>query len=293
MSPEQVAGDNAAVDRRSDVYALGVILYQLLAGRLPYPVEHCPLLEVALMIREQEPVRLGSLDSRLRGDVETIVGKALEKDPARRYQSAAELADDIRRHLQQEPIRARPPSTLYQLGKFARRHKALVVTTTAFLALLLVGGAVTAWQAVRLAQAERDQLAQQAWRSREVQDALSRAAVLRERARAAGGRGEWAEARAEVRRAEALAEGGPVEPGLTERVSALRRELDEEEADRLLVAHLAEIRLLQTEINVKENRFDLEGALPEYGQAFADYGLPVGSPPGKAAERIRGRPPAV
>src|SRR5262249_57153637 len=108
MSPEQVAGDHAALDRRSDVYAMGVILYQLLAGRLPYPVDHCPLPEVARLIREQEPARLGSLDARLRGDVETIAGKALEKDPARRYQSAQEPADDVRRHLRSEPIAARP-----------------------------------------------------------------------------------------------------------------------------------------------------------------------------------------
>ena len=87
-----------------------------------------------------------------------------------------------------------------------------------------------------LARAERDQAVRQARRSREVQDALARAALLREQARAAGGQGKWAEARAMARRAEALAEDGPVEPGLTERVADLLRELDEEEADRRLVA---------------------------------------------------------
>jgi eukaryotic-like serine/threonine-protein kinase len=85
MSPEQVAGDPAALDRRSDVYTLGVILFELLAGRLPYHLEHLPLPEMARVIREQEPSRFGSLDTRLRGDVETIVAKALEKDKARRY----------------------------------------------------------------------------------------------------------------------------------------------------------------------------------------------------------------
>jgi hypothetical protein len=107
------------------------------------------------------------------------------------YPSAAELAAGIRRHLSHEPIRARPPSALYHLRKFARRHKALVATTAAFLALLLGGGAVTAWQAVKLARAERDQAVQQAVRSQEAHEALARAGVLREQARAGGDAGSF------------------------------------------------------------------------------------------------------
>src|SRR4029077_10989036 len=105
MSPDQVAADPAGLDGRSDVYALGVILFELLTGRLPYALEGLPLPEVARVIREKEPSRLGSLLPQFRGDVETIVAKALEKDRARRYQTAAELAADIRRHLSDEPIR--------------------------------------------------------------------------------------------------------------------------------------------------------------------------------------------
>ena len=126
MSPEQVTADPAAVDRRADVYALGVILFELLAHRLPYRLEDRPLAEAARLILEQDPPRLGSLAPELRGDVETIVAKALEKDPARRYPSAADLAADLRRWLTQKPILARPPSALYHLRKFARRNKALV-----------------------------------------------------------------------------------------------------------------------------------------------------------------------
>src|SRR5262249_49140854 len=92
MSPEQVAGHPAGLDPRSDVYALGVILFELLAHRLPYHLEHLPVHEVARVIQQQEPSRLGSVDTRYRGDVEIIVAKALEKDKARRYPSAGELA---------------------------------------------------------------------------------------------------------------------------------------------------------------------------------------------------------
>jgi tetratricopeptide (TPR) repeat protein len=290
MSPEQVAAD-PRLDQRSDVYTLGVILFELLAGRLPYPLEHLSLPEAARVIRDEEPTRLGSLDTRCRGDVETIAARALEKDPNRRYQSAGELAADIGRHLRHEPIRARPPSALYHLRKFARRHKALVVTTAVFLALLLGTGAVTAWQAIALARTERDQVVGQARRSREVHDALTRAVLLRQEARSAGGLGKWAEARAMARRAEALAESGPVEPGLPERIAVLLRELDEEQADRTLVARLEEIRLLQAEVKVKGGGFALERAFPRFRQAFADYGWqPASTKPAEAIDLLRRRP---
>ena len=142
MSPEQVGADPAAIDHRSDVYALGVILFELAAHRLPYQLEHRPLAETARLIQEQDPPRLGSINPELRGDVETIVAKALEKDPARRYRSAADLAADLRHWLNHEPILARPPSALYHLHKFARRHKGLVggvVATGVALVLGLVG----------------------------------------------------------------------------------------------------------------------------------------------------------
>src|SRR5262245_36892375 len=139
MSPEQVTGDPAAIDRRADVYALGVILFELAAHRLPYQLENRPLAEVARLILEQDPPRLGSLDPELRGDVETIVAKALEKDSARRYPSASALAADLRRWLAHEPILARPPSALYHLRKFARRHTGLVGGVAATVVALVLG----------------------------------------------------------------------------------------------------------------------------------------------------------
>jgi WD40 repeat protein len=149
MSPEQASGDPSSIDPRADVYALGVVLYELLAHRLPYILDGLPLPEAVRVISEQEPARLGSIDADFRGDVETIVAKALQKDKARRYASAGELAADVRRFLGHEPIRARPTSALYQLRKFARRHKALVGAMLGVAAALAAGTLVSVLYAVR------------------------------------------------------------------------------------------------------------------------------------------------
>ena len=121
------------------MYTLGVILFELLAHRLPYQLDQLPVHEVARVIDEQEPSRLGSIDTLYRGDVEIIVAKALEKDKTRRYASAGDLASDIRRYLRGEAILARPASALYQLRKFARRHRALVAGVSGIFVALLVG----------------------------------------------------------------------------------------------------------------------------------------------------------
>lgn len=155
MSPEQAAGDPAAMDIRSDVYSIGVIACELLIGRLPYDVEGRPIAEAARIIGEQSPARLGSVDRALRGDAETIVAKALQKDPRHRYQSAAEFAADIRRFLRDEPIVARPPSALYQLRKFARRHRPLVAAASVVAIAMVVATVVSVRQA-RVAERARD-----------------------------------------------------------------------------------------------------------------------------------------
>jgi WD40 repeat protein/serine/threonine protein kinase len=163
MSPEQLSGDHAAIDRRADVYALGVILFELAAHRLPLRLDNQPLAETARIILENDPPRLGTVNPELRGDVETIVAKALEKDRERRYPSAAELASDLRHWLAHEPILARPPSALYHLRKFARRHRGLVggvLAAGAALVLGLIGTTLFAIaEAKQRGQAEQNALA--------------------------------------------------------------------------------------------------------------------------------------
>ncbi len=153
MSPEQVTADPLALDTRSDVYALGVILYELLAGKLPYEVSR-HVYEVVKTIQQVDPKPLSSTNREYRGDIETIVAKALEKDKARRYGSAAEFAADIRRYLENRPIAAKPASTAYQLKKFAQRNKVLVAGIGAVFLTLVVGVVISTWQAVRARRAE-------------------------------------------------------------------------------------------------------------------------------------------
>ncbi|MEQ9498070.1 MAG: protein kinase [Deltaproteobacteria bacterium] len=154
MSPEQVGG-SSTIDARADVWALGVMLFELLAGRLPFELSNKPLAEVARVVRDEEPTRIGSIDDALRGDVETIIDKALEKDVERRYATAAALGADVRRHLSNEPIVARAPSTWYQVTKFARRHRGLVFGTAATIFALVFGLVGTALSLVE-ANRERD-----------------------------------------------------------------------------------------------------------------------------------------
>lgn len=146
MSPEQTRGNPDDLDTRSDVYALGVIAYELLAGRLPYDLEKRVVQEAVRIICDEEPTRLSSINRTLRGDIETIVAKALEKDRTRRYPTAEAFASDIRHYLKDEPIEARPANTWYQLSKFSRRNKALVGGIAASFLILVVGLVATTLQ---------------------------------------------------------------------------------------------------------------------------------------------------
>ncbi len=207
MSPEQAGGDVTELDTRSDVYALGVLGYELLAGRLPYDLSKKMIHEAVRVIREDDPTPLSSIDRVFRGDVETIIAKALQKERTRRYQNASDLAGDIRRYLTDQPIVARPPSVGYQLSKFTKRNKALVAGVAAVF-IVLVGGIVVT-SAALAREAEQHRLAQslrQVAENRRIEAEKARDAEAEARAEAQQRQQEAEIAREEARREAAKAE---------------------------------------------------------------------------------------
>ncbi len=149
MSPEQVDGDPMDVDVRSDVFALGVVAYQLLTGRHPIPLENCSLPQATRRIVENEPELAGQSNPQLRGDIEAILAKAMEKNRDARYASIADMAEDFRRHRRDEQITARRPSTIMQFVKFSRRNRGLVAGIALAMIALIAGTVATATFAIR------------------------------------------------------------------------------------------------------------------------------------------------
>ena len=180
MAPEQAELNNLDIDTRADVYALGAILYELLTGSVPFSrqeLQASGFLEMLRVIREVEPPRPSTklsksgtlpsvadvrrtdpqkLVSLMRGELDWIILKCLEKDRGRRYQAASGLARDLEHYLADEPVEACPPTAGYRLRKFARKHRTALVTAAAFAILLVAGVVVSTWQAVRATSAGRE-----------------------------------------------------------------------------------------------------------------------------------------
>ncbi len=147
MSPEQCDGDSSAIDTRTDIYSLGVVLYELLAGSAPYDTSGTTIYAAIRVIKDEPPRRPSEFKRRLRGDVEAILLKALEKSPARRYESSAALAQDIRRHLSGETIEARPPTLATRVLRWAVRHPVIVTSAACVLMLVItaIASALVVW----------------------------------------------------------------------------------------------------------------------------------------------------
>jgi serine/threonine protein kinase/tetratricopeptide (TPR) repeat protein len=181
MSPEQAEMGEVDVDTRSDIYSLGVLLYVLLTGTTPIEstrLQSAGFGEIQRLIREESPPRPssrlstlgatatilagnrgtdpGRLARFLAGDLDWIMMKALEKDRSRRYATAGDFAADVERFLRHEAVLARPPSTIYRLATFARRHRVAVIAATAVSLALITGTAVATWQAVAAHRAKHD-----------------------------------------------------------------------------------------------------------------------------------------
>lgn len=179
MSPEQAGLAGLDVDSRSDIYSLGVVLYELLTGSTPMSrdtLKKAAADEVLRLIREQDPpslerrllslglqtatiatqrqTELRKLTAQVRGDLQWIVVKALEKDRERRYASASALAEDIQHHLHDEPVSAGPPGAAYRMRKMARRHKGALIAASFVVVSLFIGLGLALWQAVRATKAE-------------------------------------------------------------------------------------------------------------------------------------------
>jgi tetratricopeptide (TPR) repeat protein len=305
MSPEQAELNPLDIDTRSDIYSLGVLVYELLTGSTPLERQRLgqvPLLEVLRIIREEEPptpsTRLSTteglpsvaanrsleprkLSGQVRGELDWIVMKCLEKDRSRRYETANALALDLQRYLADQPVQAGPPSAWYRFCKFTRRHKTGLVVAGLILLLLLLLGGGSGWVVL-------DRVARQAKLAGELELTLQRAELLQEQ-------GRRAEALAAFEHVQRLANETNPDPELQLRLEALQGRLEADGQDLGFIAGFENLRLReQSRVNESENLFASMVAYPRIKKLLHQYGLDAGRTPiSEAVTRIQGRPPVV
>jgi tetratricopeptide (TPR) repeat protein len=266
MSPEQALAKQVVIDHRTDVYSLGATLYELLT--LEPAFGGGDRQELLRQIAFEEPVPPRRRNRAVPVELETIVLKAMEKNPAERYATAKELADDLQRFLADEPIRARRPGVVQRLHKLVRRHRAVVNVMAAGLVLVILTVAGSIGWVVR------DRTARRVVTERLVAAALDESASWQEQRR-------LPKALSAARRADGLLAGADVGEGLRRRVQTRQADLD-------LLAKLENVRL-ETLTAVREDGFDFRGADALFGQTFRDAGLDVEALTAEeAGERIRG-----
>jgi serine/threonine protein kinase/Flp pilus assembly protein TadD len=327
MSPEQAELSTLDIDTRADVYALGVLLYELLTGTTPLDrkrLKSAAYSEMLRIIKEEEPpkpsTRLSAskemlasaavqrrteparLTREVRGDLDWIVMRCLEKDRTRRYESASSLARDLERHVRDEPVDACPPSTAYQLRKFLRRRKRALAAAAVLAAAVLLAAGSLLWVVQDRAAQNAEQQHKRELLERDIDLALQEATDLEQRALALLEDNPFqceatlAAAGSALKRADALAgsEAAALAPALEQRLAAMKTRLEDDDKDRRLLEQLEGAFLANAFTIIDGHLFNYGERAPAYRQAFAAYGIRVGQTAAEAAAaRITSRPAPV